>query len=359
MEWSDRGLVLAKGVFREYDVWLRILFRQHGVQTVFAFGGLHSRRRFVGCLDLLNVLECHVQEKGSYHCMTEALLLRGPGFLRTRPGRQGLAMNFVRLVDSAAVSAEQSPAVLQLMEESLDLLARDPLPEAMSVFFRLRLMAVLGYAPDFLHCCLCRRPLAGKSFFCVEEGGPMCDSCRTRFGGRRQNGAWLLYPTLQLLHMVRERDPLAWPMPRIVRDTVREHAREHALENSRQGLVQDTVLPASQPSVQLPGKPSLQAARGAGWNTAFDRQGQTGSVSSPAAFCDPAGPVCSPETADAAGASPGERLIGTVPETGQLQAPGAHWVLDAAQRRAASLCIDGMLAYHVGLAWERGRYVRT
>ena len=29
------------------------------------------------------------------------------------------------------------------------------------------------------------------------------------------------------------------------------------------------------------------------------------------------------------------------------------------QRRAASQCIDGILAYHVGLAWEKGRFVRT
>ena len=47
MDWSDTGFVVAKGLFREADVWLRILFRGHGMQTVFAFGGAHSRRRFV------------------------------------------------------------------------------------------------------------------------------------------------------------------------------------------------------------------------------------------------------------------------------------------------------------------------
>ena len=58
MDWSDTGFVVAKGLFREADVWLRILFRGHGMQTVFAFGGAHSRRRFVGCLDVMNILTC-------------------------------------------------------------------------------------------------------------------------------------------------------------------------------------------------------------------------------------------------------------------------------------------------------------
>ena len=68
MDWSDTGFVVAKGLFREADVWLRILFRGHGMQTVFAFGGAHSRRRFVGCLDVMNILTCRVSpsRRGTY-----------------------------------------------------------------------------------------------------------------------------------------------------------------------------------------------------------------------------------------------------------------------------------------------------
>ena len=252
-EWSERGIVLAKGVFREYDVWLRVLFAEQGVVNVLAFGGLHSRRRFVGCLDLLNLLECRVKARGNYHYLTEAVLLKGPGKLRTRPSRQGLAMNLVKLVDAITVPQDRAAATLRLLTESLDLLARDSLSLPLTFFFRLRLMALLGYAPDFLHCCLCRRPLEGKSFFCVEEGGPLCPSCQERFGGGRRTGAWLVLPTLALLQRVRNSDPLAWP------------------------------------------------------------EGESGEQD----FIDPG------------------------------------------QRRAASQCIDGILAYHVGLAWDRGRFVRA
>ena len=46
------------------------------------------------------------------------------------------------------------------------------------------------------------------------------------------------------------------------------------------------------------------------------------------------------------------------PQWGTKEA-GASPFLDSGQRRAASQCIDGILAYHVGLAWEKGRFVRT
>lgn len=256
MEWSDRGLVLAKGIFREYDVWLRVLFKDHGVQTVLAFGGLHSRRRFVGCLDLLNLLECRVKAKGNYLYLTEALLLKGPGTLRSIPSRQGLAMNLVKLVDGLSVPQDLAGRTLRLLEEGLELLSCEYVSQNLPLFFRLRLMAILGYAPDFLHCCLCRKALEGKSFFCVEEGGPMCEDCQRRFGGARRTGAFLEPKTLQLLQFVRGENPLAWPH-------------------------------------------------------------ETGSGRGDAPFSDPG------------------------------------------QRRAASQCIDGILAYHVGLAWEKGRFVRT
>ena len=256
MEWSDRGLVLAKGIFREYDVWLRVLFKEHGVQTVLAFGGLHSRRRFVGCLDLLNLLECRVKVKGNYLYLTEALLLKGPGTLRSIPSRQGLAMNLVKLVDGLSVPQDLAGETLRLLEEGLELLSREYVSQTLPLFFRLRLMAILGYAPDFLHCCLCRKDLVEKSFFCVEEGGPMCEDCRSRFGGARRTGAFLEPSTLKLLQLVREEDPLSWPQ----------------------------------------------------W---AERE------------------------------------------------EGASSFLEPGQRRAASQCIDGILAYHVGLAWEKGRFVRT
>lgn len=211
MEWSDTGLVLAKGVFREADVWLRLLFRDHGVRTVFAFGGLHSRRRFVGCLDLMNELDCRVRLSGNgrYEELNEAVLVRGPGALRSSRSGLGLAANCLRLVDCAGVPPEAASDCYRLCRDLLSLLESGVnRPVLFSLFFRLRFMGLLGYAPDLEHCMGCRSLRGAEAFFCVEEGGVLCPSCRgLRPGG---TGARLSGPALDTLALAQRTWPVAW-----------------------------------------------------------------------------------------------------------------------------------------------------
>ncbi len=256
MEWSDRGLVLARGVFREADVWLRVLFERRGVRTVFAFGGARSRRRFVGCLDLLNLLDCRVRSRpgGRYEELAEAALLRGPGPLRSSRSGLGLATHCLKLVESAVVGEEAAPELFSLLEGTLELLASGggplPLPpSALVELFRLGFMRALGCSPNF-RTCSCGRPAPAQgAFSCGAEGpllGPTCGASRSR----RPRGALRQRPTLDWLERARDAGPGDWP---------------------------------------------------------------------------------------------------------ELWA----WAPAPEQRRAWARCLEGLLAHHLGLAWERGRYVRS
>lgn len=79
MEWADQAVVLRIGHFRESDLWLKLLCRGRGLLTLFAFGGSRSRRRFCGCLDVLNTLQCRVKTSGreNFLNLEEAVLLSG------------------------------------------------------------------------------------------------------------------------------------------------------------------------------------------------------------------------------------------------------------------------------------------
>ncbi len=47
-----------------------------GLQTYFAFGGLKSKRRFCGCLDILNILCGKIEnKKKGYYILQEASLI--------------------------------------------------------------------------------------------------------------------------------------------------------------------------------------------------------------------------------------------------------------------------------------------
>lgn len=338
MEWTDRGLVLAKGVFRENDVWLRVLFREHGTLMVSAFGGLRSRRRFVGCLDVLNVLECRVRENRGFQDLTEAVLVRGPGILRERPKAQGLAMNFLKLVDSAGFTRDLAPDILRLLEESLEILkGRDDLAantSSLSLFFRLKFMAILGYAPDFLSCNLCARPLLDRSFFSVEEGAVLCPDCFAK-SRAKHSGAWLEPSTLCLLQEARDTWPCQWA-----------------------GMTQDAPQASPQLS-QAAGQEALPCDAGGEDGPGTGCETRLVPLDAAAMGCGSVDESGCADDFDADEMAETARVLALAGKKDEAALAGLFAFLADRERKGASLCVDGMLSYHVGLAWDKGRYVRT
>lgn len=212
-EFDDTGIVLARGVFREYDVWLRVLFRERGILHLSAFGGLHSRRRFVGCLDVFNILLCRVRDRGgwgNFLDLREAQLVEGPGLMRTDARRRGLGMNCLKLLDAMDVPEECAADCFRLGRETLHLL-NDPSCDIglLPLFFRLKYMTCMGYVPDFTRCGLCRAPVEGDAFFSVMDGAPLCGECHARYRGS-PSGFMLRHATLELLQWARDTWPADW-----------------------------------------------------------------------------------------------------------------------------------------------------
>ena len=152
MEWTDQALVLRMGAFRESDLWLRLLCREHGLLTLFAFGGSRSRRRFCGCLDVLNSLQCRVRSSkdGRFLNLEEAALLQGTRLLRRNWRRMGLAANCLRFVEAMGVGEDAAEEAFLLVEDLRALLEAEKAPPVLlPLYFRLRLAGALGFAPMY------------------------------------------------------------------------------------------------------------------------------------------------------------------------------------------------------------------
>ena len=211
MEWTDTGIVLNLGTFGEADIWLRMLFKEHGVQTVFAFGGQHSRRRFVGCLDRANELECLVRasRNGHYLELCETTLVSGPGPLRTQRSNLGLCMNCLRLVECASVTQESSADSFLLVRDLIRALGqslRNTL--VIGLLFRLRFIALQGYSPVVDTCAGCGAERHHGAFFSVEDGGVLCPSCLQKRS--RVQGVYLSGQSLHILSEALRTFPSAW-----------------------------------------------------------------------------------------------------------------------------------------------------
>lgn len=223
MEWTEQALVVRLGAFRETDLWVRLLCRRRGLLTVFAFGGCRSRRRFCGCLDVLNELRCRARtsRNGRFLTLEEATLLHGPQRLRRNWQRMGIAANCLRFVEALGVSednAEEAYALLTDFSHTAD--SASELPALAPLFFRWRLAGALGLAPDMERCAVCGGPSGEGSLLVVNEGRLRCRACRRERAAAgivpERYGVELTAAALDVLRRVQQEFPSEWrrsPLP--------------------------------------------------------------------------------------------------------------------------------------------------
>ena len=213
-EWNDEAVIVRMGKFREADVWIRMLCKNHGLQTVFAFGGLKSRRRFCGCLDLFNSLDCRVKicGKGSYLNLTEAVLMGGPRLLRMDWKKMGIAANCLRFLQMLTINSDSSQECFTLLENLRFYLEQYKKPSPQFPFyFRLRLAVALGFGPELSTCGRCGSALRQTALFIGEEGRIFCNECaRLLSSSWQRRGHWLNSSSLDFLRQVKLTLPQDW-----------------------------------------------------------------------------------------------------------------------------------------------------
>lgn len=190
MEWNDRGLILRHGWFHESDMWLKILFRDRGLVTAFAFGAANSKVRFCGCLDTFNTIDARIKtsSRNSYINLQEASLVESPATLRKNWKRMGVGYNCLRFIEAADIDPATSVKCFELTENLRSWLEEASSPQSMTtLFFRMRLAGLLGYAPDFDHCARCGATPAGGAIFRADEGQTYCLACGDELPDRRRS----------------------------------------------------------------------------------------------------------------------------------------------------------------------------
>lgn len=408
MEFTEQVVIIRTGRFREADLWVRFLSPARGLLTAFAFGGCRSRRRFCGCLDLFNrcLLRVKATRGGQFLSIQEGTLLRGPDRLRRDWERFGSAVNCLKFLEAMGCGPEGAPATHRLVEDVLQLLEGSaPVPGMLPVLFRLRLAAEQGYAPRMDMCATCGADLAAaaSATFLVQEGVVQCDACVPLPGPRVR----MEREALDVLRFVQDNSPLVWPVASADPEGALRALAPDALMTA--SLPQAVAAPVvQQPPELIPLADSARTGFAGGASPRFMGSlsglafGQGGAGSLDECLCHLPDEAIAGQLAAAPGepvrARPAEGQGGWQGSSLFMRDPfGGHEEPDApraqlhgsmpdaqrqdsipdAQRRADAFdgperpgrdkaavwrqctrAVDGFIQYHIGLAWEGGRFRR-
>ncbi|MBI4501279.1 MAG: DNA repair protein RecO [Gemmatimonadetes bacterium] len=178
---STAAIVLHSFKYGDTSKIVRLLTREHGVQSAIAKGAFRPKSRFGARLQSLSQGVAQLYLKQTRDLQTLA------GFDLTAQ-RAALAKDVRRYAAAAALSElvlrlspeERHPEIFDLLSESLDRLAEAPDEQVglIGLAAMWRMIATLGFSPSLDSCARDGRPLPeGAARFSVTDGGLLCATC--------------------------------------------------------------------------------------------------------------------------------------------------------------------------------------
>ena len=170
------GLVLKRTRFSDSHAYIKILTKE-GLVTFLAHGIMSPKNKNSISCQPYTYSEFVLKGTGESFSLSSAstichLIKQGVDFEKL-----SLANYIISMASDTAFDVEDAPEILTLTCTTLKVLGSTDTPvKIVKAVFELRLMASLGFYPDFSGCLKCRKS-SKDAHFILDEGGFICDDC--------------------------------------------------------------------------------------------------------------------------------------------------------------------------------------
>jgi DNA repair protein RecO (recombination protein O) len=173
--YQTTGIIIGRTNFGEADRIVRILTPDRGKVSAVAKGVRRVKSRLGGHLELFGEADLMLATGRNLDTVASARLKWYPHRLAGAYDRLGLAFAAATAIDRLLEAGQPQPELYEVLAEllrELDAGAAGPLPE---LWYKLRLLDVLGYRPELERCVTCgqRDPEAAYAFS-PDRGGIVC-----------------------------------------------------------------------------------------------------------------------------------------------------------------------------------------
>jgi DNA repair protein RecO (recombination protein O) len=182
MQHRSRAIILRRTAYGDADWIVHLFCRERGRLSGMAKSARSSRKRFAGALEPGSVVDVRFSERrGSQLVRLEEAQVVFPinGFLRNLERIEEVS-NTLRIAAAFLQEREANPAKFDLLVERIMRLGEsDPDPFEVAAF-RLKWLALSGYAPSLSACAVCGRATSRDRAmwrFDFDRGGFVCTGC--------------------------------------------------------------------------------------------------------------------------------------------------------------------------------------
>lgn len=177
MFYQTEGIVLRETAYKDSDILLTVLTKDHGKVTLKARGVRKNTSPLKSACQLLAYSEFTYQEMRGQLIVKEAVCREMFPELRSDIEAVSLGFYFAQAAEVLSEEDYYDPALLSLLLNSLYALAKLKKPQAVvKAAFEWRLACMAGYAPDLGGCAICGKREPDR--FNVNRGVLQCASCQ-------------------------------------------------------------------------------------------------------------------------------------------------------------------------------------
>ncbi len=177
--YKTRGIVIGRYEFGEADKIIVLLTPERGIIRCVAKGIRRIKSRMAGHLELFTESELMLAEGKSMDVCTSARMLSRPD-VTSSYDQMRIAYLVGEMVNRLASEGDH-PGLYELVHNTLNSLKSSD--EVTELWFKIRLLDVLGYRPGLQACMSCHKKDESQTYvFSDSLGGIVCKSCRVEGG---------------------------------------------------------------------------------------------------------------------------------------------------------------------------------
>ena len=177
MEIKTKGVVLGRTFVGEKDAIIKILTENSGILTASAKGVKSMKSKLSAGCSLFSLTDFLLTESNGRYIVASASLIEGFYGLSSNIERLSYATYIAEAAAAVSPTPEDAKTIIPLLLNTFYLFANSQKNlRLIKCVFELRLLCLLGYAPELYGCVACG-DTDELCFFSSSEGGVVCRSC--------------------------------------------------------------------------------------------------------------------------------------------------------------------------------------